>query len=157
MGGVAIDMRARALNEEGDFVPGLYAVGELTGSVGINGTHGMDGMFLGPALITGRIAGRTIAQAVSADGSRQPVALHPQSAPMPDADAWEPAMTVEDLEALLGLERDGYWHFRISHELALERGYERVLCHSAQVPFAALSDRQSLLAQSQVCGSCHGR
>lgn len=157
MGGVAIDMQARALNEAGDVVPGLYAAGELTGSVGINGTHGMDGMFLGPALITGRIAGRTIAQAVSADGSREPVALDPQSAPIPDAHAWEPAIAAEDLDALLALERDGYWHFGVSHELALERGYECVLCHSAQVPFAALNDRQSLLAQSQVCGNCHGR
>ena len=157
MGGVAVDMRARALDVAGDVVPGLYAVGELTGSVGINGTHGMDGMFLGPALITGRIAGRYIAEAVSAGGSREPVALRPQHSQVPDADAWEPAMTAEDLEALLALERDGYWHFGISHELALERGYECVLCHSAQVPFAPLNDTQSLLAQSQVCGNCHGR
>lgn len=157
MGGVTIDMQARALNEAGDVVPGLYAVGELTGSVGINGTHGMDGMFLGPALITGRIAGRTIAEAVSADASREPVAIRSPPTPMPDADSWEPALTADDLEALLALERDGYWHFRISHELALERGYECVLCHSAQVPFAAVNDRQSLLAQSQVCGNCHGR
>ena len=157
MGGVAVDRQARALNDAGEVVTGLHAVGELTGSVGINGTHGMDGMFLGPALITGRIAGRTIAQAVSADESREPAALHPQPAPVSDSGAWEPALTAEDLKALLALERDGYWHFGISHELALERGYECVLCHSAQVPFAAVNDRQSLLAQSQVCGNCHGR
>ena len=53
MGGVAVDMQARALNAAGEVVPGLYAAGELTGSVGINGTHGMDGMFLGPSLLTG--------------------------------------------------------------------------------------------------------
>ena len=70
MGGVAVDMQARALNGSGDVVPGLYAAGELTGSVGINGTHGMDGMFLGPALVTGRIAGRTITQGRS--GRRVP-------------------------------------------------------------------------------------
>lgn len=157
MGGVAVDMHARALNDAGIVVPGLYAVGELTGSVGINGTHGMDGMFLGPALITGRIAGRTIVQAVSADESREPAALNPQPAPVPDTGAWEPALTAGDLEALLALDRDGYWHFGISHELALERGYECALCHSAQVPFAAPNDRQGLLAQSQVCGNCHGR
>ena len=157
MGGVAIDMQARALNGAGEVVPGLYAVGELTGSAGINGTHGMDGMFLGPALITGRIAGRTIADAVSADTSRQPIAVVSPPVPMPDADAWQPALTADDLEGLLALERDGYWHFEISHELALERDYECALCHSAQVPFAPLDNRQSLLAQSQVCGSCHGR
>jgi len=157
MGGVAIDMQARALNDAGDVVPGLYAVGELTGSVGINGTHGMDGMFLGPALVTGRIAGRTIADIVSADASRKPIAVALPPAPMPDAGSWEPALTAGDLESLVALERDGYWHFEVSHELALERDYECVLCHSAQVPFAPLDNRQGLLAQSQVCGNCHGR
>ena len=155
MGGVAIDMQARALNDTGEAVPGLYAAGELTGSVGINGTHGMDGMFLGPALVTGRIAGRTVADAVLADVSRKPIAV--VSAPMTDAGTWEPALTVDNLEALVALGRDGYWHFEISHELALERGYECALCHSAQVPFATLDNRQGLLAQSEVCGNCHGR
>ena len=157
MGGVAIDMQARALNDSGEVVPGLYAVGELTGSVGINGTHGMDGMFLGPALVTGRIAGRTIADTVSAGISRQPIAVVSLPAPMADAGSWEPALTADDLQGLVALERDGYWHFEISHELALERGYECVLCHSAQVPFAPLDNRQGRLAQSQVCGNCHGR
>lgn len=157
MGGVAIDMQARALNVAGDVVPGLYAVGELTGSVGINGTHGMDGMFLGPALITGRIAGRTIADAVSADISRKPIAVVSPPAPMADTGSWEPALTADDLERMVALERDGYWHFETSHELALERSYECVLCHSAQVPFAPVNNRQSLLAQSQVCANCHGR
>ena len=78
MGGVAIDMQARALNEAGDVVPGLYAVGELTGSVGINGNHGMDGMFLGPALITGRIAGRN--HRTSRVGRRVTGACHAASA-----------------------------------------------------------------------------
>ena len=156
MGGVAIDMLARALNDAGEVVPGLYAAGELTGSVGINGTHGMDGMFLGPALVTGRIAGRTVADAVSADVLREPIAVATPP-PISDAGSWEPALTADDLEGLIALERDGYWHFEVSHELALERDYECALCHSAQVPFAPLDNRQSLLAQSQVCGNCHGR
>ena len=156
MGGVAIDMQARALNDAGEVVPGLYAAGELTGSVGINGTHGMDGMFLGPALVTGRIAGRTVADAVSADVFREPIAVATPP-PMSDAGSWEPALTADDLEGLIALERDGYWHFEVSHKLALERDYECALCHSAQVPFAPLDNRQSLLAQSQVCGNCHGR
>lgn len=157
MGGVAIDMQARALDDAGEVVPGLYAVGELTGSVGINGTHGMDGMFLGPALVTGRIAGRTIADVVTADISRKPIAEVSPLAPMSDAGPWEPALTADDLEGLIALKRDGYWHFEVSHELALERDYECVLCHSAQVPFAPFDNMQSLLAQSEVCGNCHGR
>ena len=50
---------ARVLDRQGKPVPGLYAAGELTGSVGINGSHGMDGMFLGSAILTGRLAGRS--------------------------------------------------------------------------------------------------
>lgn len=134
--------------------------------------HGVDGIVVsnhggradrrflyreGPALVTGRIAGRTVADAVSADISRKPIAVVSPPAPMADAGSWEPALTADDLKSLMALERDGYWHFEISHELALERGYECVLCHSAQVPFAPFNNRQSFLEQSQVCGSCHGR
>jgi transcription elongation factor Elf1 len=37
----------------------------------------------------------------------------------------------------------------------LEREYECARCHSAQVPFMALSNRESMLAQTQVCKNCH--
>ena len=60
MGGIAIDTKGRALNEAGEVVSGLYAVGEANGSAGINGKHGMDGMFLGPSVVTGRVAGQTL-------------------------------------------------------------------------------------------------
>ena len=63
MGGVSIDRGARVQSREGRTVPGLYAAGELTGSVGINGSHGMDGMFLGPAIVTGRLAASGAANA----------------------------------------------------------------------------------------------
>ena len=46
MGGVAIDMQGRALNDEGRVLPGLYAAGETNGRGGINGKHGMDGLLL---------------------------------------------------------------------------------------------------------------
>ena len=113
MGGVAVDMQARTLNRNGDVVPGLYAVGELTGSVGINGTHGMDGMFLGPALVTGRVAGRTVAQALAEDTPRKSATTSLQQRVF-DEDVWEPSLTDADLRALLNVDREGYWHFRIS-------------------------------------------
>lgn len=157
MGGVAVDLATRALDSAGVTVPGLYAVGELTGSVGINGTHGMDGMFLGPALVTGRVAGRAIAAAHGA--TREPLAIAPRPAeePLPDPASWEPALDADTLRALLGVERDGYWHFQVSHALVLERGYECAMCHSARVPFAAIANDEHKLAQAGVCGNCHGR
>lgn len=157
MGGVAIDMQARALTAAGEVVPGLYAVGELTGSVGINGTHGMDGMFLGPALVTGRVAGGTIADAHTSSENTPDISTRPPEQSLPDAVNWSPSLTVEDLKSLLETEREGYWHFQVSHELVLEWQYECTLCHSAQVPFYPVNSTQSKLAQSQVCGNCHGR
>ena len=156
MGGVAVDMQARALNTAGEVVPGLYAAGELTGSVGINGTHGMDGMFLGPSLLTGRVAGRTIADTQAAGAAALLVRAPPPEQSLPAA-GWDASLSAEDLEGLLASEREGYWHFRVSHELVLEWQYECTLCHSAQVPFYPLNNTQSKLAQSQVCGNCHGR
>ena len=157
MGGVAIDMQARALNAAGEVVPGLYAVGELTGSVGINGTHGMDGMFLGPALVTGRVAGRTIVAEHAAGGADLSIAVRPVEQSLPDAGSWDGSLTADDLRGFLANERKGYWHFQVSHELVLEWQYECTLCHSSQVPFYPLNNTQSKLAQSQVCGNCHGR
>ena len=37
-----------------------YAVGELTGLAGINGKAALEGTFLGPCIVTGRVAARSI-------------------------------------------------------------------------------------------------
>ncbi len=152
MGGVAIDRQARALNAAGRAIPGLYAVGELTGSVGINGQHGLDGMFLGPSILTGRLAGMAIAEGYS-DGAGIPAMVG--VSPSPATGVWQAALTAADLASLLAESRDGYWHFQVSHHLVLERGYDCASCHSAQLPFSPLTDRQSLLAQTEVCTRCH--
>lgn len=154
MGGVAVDRHARALDAQGNVFPGLYAVGEINGSVGINGSHGMDGMFLGPAIVTGRLAGQAIA-AERADAAPLELPPIPAEDPLPDAASWSASLTANDLRALLSTERDGYWHFQMSHDMVLERGYECTMCHSAQVPFAAVNNRRSKLAQTEVCTNCH--
>ncbi|MBM4221848.1 MAG: FAD-dependent oxidoreductase, partial [Gammaproteobacteria bacterium] len=61
MGGLAIDDQARVRSEAGEPIPGLFAAGEATGVAGINGSYGGSGTFLGPSVLTGRIAGRTAA------------------------------------------------------------------------------------------------
>ncbi len=156
MGGVSIDMDGRAIDANGDPVPGLYAIGELTGSVGINGSHGMDGMFLGPAVVTGRVAGRTIAESYGDRMKAQVMSAWSMDDPLPDAETWEPSMTATELEALLAIPRDGYWHFEMSHDLVLERNYQCADCHSAEVPFMAISNRESKQAQIELCSTCHG-
>lgn len=155
MGGVAIDMQGRALNDEGQVLPGLYAAGEINGSVGINGKHGMDGMFLGPALLTGRLAGMTIAAEHAAETEALATTPPLPEDPLPDAATWQASLTAVELQSLLASPRDGYWHFEMSHNLVVEREYECTLCHSAQMPFFPLNNLESKLAQTQVCTNCH--
>jgi uncharacterized protein len=152
MGGVAIDGQARVLDRSGQALPGLYAVGELNGSLGINGKHGLDGMFLGPAIMSGRLAGRSIA-AVTTTVESEPEVL-PTEQPS-SAAAWQATMTSGDLEVLLAEPRDGYWHFQVSHRLVLERQYICTSCHSEQLPFSSLNDRSAIAAQTRICTTCH--
>ena len=157
MGGVVIDADGRAIADNGEIVPGLYAVGELTGSVGINGKHGMDGMFLGPAVVTGRVAGRTIAAAHADRDASVEIMAAPAEDSLPDSASWEPSLTAAELESFLATPRDGYWHFETSHGMVLECQFECTLCHSAEVPFFPVNNRSSKLAQVEICANCHGR
>ena len=157
MGGVVVDTGGRALNDSGEVVPGLYAVGELTGSVGINGKHGMDGMFLGPAVITGRVAGQTVAAAHAHRDTTVEIRTSSAEDPLSESTDWTPSLGAAELESLLATSRDGYWHFETSHAMVLERQYECTQCHSAEVPFFPVNSRTSKSAQIELCSTCHGR
>lgn len=152
MGGVAIDAQARVLDTSGQVLPGLYAVGELNGSLGVNGKHGLDGMFLGPAILSGRLAGQSIAATFTA-AEHEPGIL-PTARPNSVA-TWQAGATPDVLEALLAAPRDGYWHFQVSHRLVLERQYNCTRCHSEQRPFSPLSDRSAIVSQTRICTTCH--
>jgi len=160
-GGVSIDLAARALDAKGRPVPGLYAAGEVTGSAGINGLNGLDGMWTGPSMLTGRVAGRTVVADLQASGSWT-AATHTrdesttlESVDLVAPEPWTAVLDAGDLEALLATRRDGYWHFDRVHSLVLERDYQCTQCHSAQVPFAAPSTRTQSLAQAAICDACH--
>ncbi|MCZ6771031.1 MAG: FAD-binding protein, partial [Proteobacteria bacterium] len=160
-GGISIDLETHALDVDGNLVPGLYAAGEVTGSAGINGLNGLDGMFTGPSILTGRVAGMTVAAELAASSGWIPDAftreggpLVPEGGSRPAGD-WVPSLEEEELRALLALSRDGYWHFERVHHLVLERGYECTDCHSAQVPFYVATSRADKAAQAQVCDTCH--
>ena len=158
MGGVAIDRQARVLNQQGQVVPGLYAVGELTGSVGINGSHGLDGLFLGPAILTGRLAGLSLAATYGQRGSssaRVTPASPPTSAATSAATSALPARTVDSLTPLLAKKRDGYWHFEMAHGIVRERGYACTRCHSTDVPFSLPATTPQRVAQIEICANCH--
>lgn len=63
LGGIQTDLRARALNADGDPIPGLYAAGEASGfgGGGVHGYRSLEGTFLGGCLFSGRQAGRAVA------------------------------------------------------------------------------------------------
>lgn len=66
LGGLMTDLSARVLGQDGEPVPGLYAVGEAAGfgGGGLHGYRALEGTFLGGCLFSGRVAGRATAQAV---------------------------------------------------------------------------------------------
>jgi predicted oxidoreductase len=63
LGGIQTDLGCRVLRENGQAMPGLYAVGEAAGfgGGGMHGKRSLEGTFLGGCVLTGRVAARTIA------------------------------------------------------------------------------------------------
>jgi len=65
LGGIQTDLECRVLREsDGEPIPGLYAAGEAAGfgGGGIHGKGSLEGTFLGGCVLTGRVAGRSIAK-----------------------------------------------------------------------------------------------
>ena len=65
LGGIQTDLGCRVLRPDGTAIDGLYAVGEAAGFGGgnLHGKRSLEGTFLGGCVLTGRIAGQTIAAA----------------------------------------------------------------------------------------------
>lgn len=61
MGGLAVDVDRHVLDKEGNIIPGLYAAGEVTGSI-----HGGNRLG-GNAIVEIFVSSRTAAKAVTAD------------------------------------------------------------------------------------------
>jgi predicted oxidoreductase len=88
MGGVAIDTSARVLDAQKRPIPGLYAAGELTGVGGLNGKAALEGTFLAPSIVTGRVAGRSALAEIGQKAAPPPLPLDvPPIAGAGDAEA----------------------------------------------------------------------
>jgi uncharacterized protein len=63
LGGIQTDLASRALGQDGQPIPGLYAAGEVAGfgGGGVHGYNALEGTFLGGCLFSGRAAGRDVA------------------------------------------------------------------------------------------------
>ena len=158
MGGVVIDLSCRVLDAEQHIIPGLYAAGELAGLAGINGKAPLEGTFLGPSIITGRVAGRA---ALTEFGLKPGPDHAPPSGPA-DPIAPNPLATTElclkchELPKLLAESRPGYWHFEKVHRVVVAKNFECTKCHTELTPtYLPETHKINRLVQVQVCVTCH--
>jgi uncharacterized protein len=153
MGGVDVDLDCRVLDTSGKPIPGLYAVGEVTGFGGINGKAALEGTFLGPGIYMGRIAGRTVTEQLASLARPQP------RTPVVSSPA-----TFDDTECLrchdvikdVAQRRAGYWHYEQSHAKVLARRYACSSCHGDLFPRRAAAHRLDKSAVVRYCRACHG-
>lgn len=158
MGGVPVDLACRVQTADGRTVPGLYAVGELTGSALINGRQGISGMFLGPCILMGRVAGQSVlAETAAGRGTpgpaasvRLPVAVRSRAA---DTAA---CLRCHDLPQMAPLARTGYWHFEQVHRRVLAQRWDCAGCHSEIAPvYDPATHRTAGRSLAQACVRCH--
>jgi uncharacterized protein len=167
MGGVTIDRFGRVLNQANHPIAGLYAAGEAAGLAGINGKAALEGTFLGPSIVTGRVAGRSAASDLGIKEAASSAALSRNTAangisdtssansaitPAPNQDC----LRCHDLKASIAMERPGYWHFERAHRLVLERQLQCASCHVGMS--ATFDEKQHKIdrsAQSRICSICH--
>ena len=142
MGGVAIDLQCRVLDKQKRPISGLYAVGELTGLAGINGKAALEGTFLGPCILTGRVAARAVLARTTIEPS-EPVAKV------------KSCVDCHHVEELLAQPRSGYWHFGKVHEVTITRKMDCRHCHGELAPYQADNHRTSPQALATTCVKCH--
>lgn len=142
MGGVAIDLQCRVLDQQKQSIPGLYAVGELTGLAGINGKSALEGTFLGPCIVTGRVAARSLLRELAVP-------------PRPVASVESRCAACHNMPELLTQAREGFWHFEKVHRATEERGLDCRHCHSELTPYRSEAHRINRLSLSASCVTCH--
>src|SRR5581483_11377652 len=127
----------------------------------------LEGTFLGPSILTGRMAGRTavsdlgIKAATSTTVSSSVVPTNATSGTSNEHQALAPeanqdCLGCHSLKESVALRRPGYWHFERAHQLVLERQLQCVSCHSGMSStFDEKQHQIDRLAQSQICSICH--
>ncbi len=153
-----IDVSGRVLDRNGNPIKSLYAVGELTGFGRVNGKAGLEGTFLGPSIVTGRVGARTAV----AELEQKPVKVSrktghssrsfPEGEPSVDNQV---CLSCHDLPQRVATKRPGYDHFERAHGLVLERQDRCANCHTEFVPVDMESHRFDRAAQVDNCQLCH--
>jgi len=144
MGGVAIDMECRVTDRDSQPIPGLHAVGELTGLAGVNGKAALEGTFLGPCVMTGRVAARSILGTLDELRSIR-------SPQLTD----ERCSDCHDIPDLIANKREGYWHFEECHRVVLDRKLNCLQCHAELAPYDEAKHKIRPAALTSACVQCH--
>ena len=158
LGGVRVGRQMRVVREDGTLIPGLYASGELTGFAGVNGSAGLEGTFLGPAILTGRVAGRTLLREVAESRELlQPelkieTGVPPRTLSPAETSACDECHRLQDLVAN---PRPGYAHFERVHRAVIAKELNCGACHQELSPFDAANHVIDRQLQTQNCVHCH--
>jgi uncharacterized protein len=157
MGGLSVDSGARVLNTQHRSMTGLYAAGEVAGEAGINGKAALEGTFLGPAVVMGRVAARSALRdlKIPAEATSSTARLDERgtvAAPQLDSSVCN---SCHNLKSLVNNERPGYWHFEHVHRVVIERRSECIQCHAKMGPPGGAGHRIDRLAQIDSCAYCH--
>ena len=148
LGGLRIDHQCRVLNDASAPIPGLYAVGEVTGFGGINGSAGLEGTFIGPSLLQGRMVGELLSAGRSM--------LAPQDRkPVERVSGLAACTNCHSVQRLAEGKRRGFEHSALAHTVVKARNFACETCHGEMVPYQAKVHRTDPLAQSQACAVCH--
>ena len=141
MGGVAINLKCEVLDKQKRVIPGLFAVGELTGLAGINGKASLEGTFLGPCILTGRVAGQSIVEKLS---SRAPTRVEQKS-----------CNGCHRVDQLIESKRPGFWHFDHVHERVLKNATDCRSCHAELAPYQKHQHKIDPQNLASSCVQCH--
>ena len=142
MGGVTIDLQSRVTDRHQQPIPGLYAVGELAGLAGVNGKAALEGTFLGPCIVTGRVAARSLLKEL-------------KTAPLLAGANASRCTTCHDMPALLAERREGFWHFEKVHKAAAEKVLDCRHCHAELSPYQDDNHRIRKQSLTTSCVLCH--
>ena len=155
MGGIRIDHSCRVVNRDGKIIPGLYAAGEAAGFGGINGRAGLEGTFLGPGILTGRVAGKEAALQSGAKPGAVATAASTTRKTVQSKALNSECMACHDVAAQIAKHQAGFTHFDSAHQVVLEKNYQCVQCHNMPMPFDAETHQMDRIAQIESCKLCH--
>ena len=142
MGGVAIDRSCRVVDKQLQPIHGLYAVGELTGLALINGKSSLEGTFLGPCILTGRVAARSILTRTELPQRVE------KAAALKCADC-------HNFDSELTKQRPGYWHFENVHAKTMKNKIDCRECHGELSPYDKENHRINPQVLAASCIRCH--